>query len=45
MADARTLAAVALVASVPLVIVFSLALLRGYDVTIHFRKRDKRHDE
>jgi hypothetical protein len=44
MADARTLAAVALVASVPLVIIFSLALLRGYEVTIHFRRGNRRDE-
>jgi hypothetical protein len=36
--DPRILAVVALVAAAPLVIVFVVALVRSYEITIHFRR-------
>jgi hypothetical protein len=41
MADARTLAVLALVAAVPLVVVFVVAMVRGYEITIHFRRPNR----
>lgn len=40
-ADARSAALVALVAIAPLAIVLIVALLRGYSIDIHFKRRDK----
>jgi len=39
---ARDLAVVALIAVAPLAIVLIVALLRGYSIDVHFKRRDKR---
>lgn len=46
MADnARAAALVALVAVAPLAIVLVIALLRGYNISIHFRRNGKKDEE
>jgi len=44
-ADARSLALVALIAVAPLAIVLIIALLRGYSIDVHFKRRDRRRDD
>lgn len=39
--EARSAALVALVAIAPLAIVLIVALLRGYSIDIHFKRREK----
>lgn len=43
-ADARNLAIIAVIAVAPLAIVLMVALLRGYEITVHFI-RDRRRRE
>lgn len=44
-ADARTLAIVSLIATVPICIVFIFALLRGYEIKIHFIRKPRRQSD
>jgi len=44
-ADARNLALVAIIAVAPLAIVLIIALLRGYSIDVHFKRRDRRRDD
>jgi hypothetical protein len=43
--DAITLAAVALCAVVPLAVVLTVALLRGYTISLHMHRPGRRRDE
>jgi hypothetical protein len=40
--DARSLAIIALIAVAPIVVVLLFAILRGYTVTLHMTREDRR---
>jgi hypothetical protein len=44
-AEARDVALIAVIALAPLAIVIIIALLRGYTLDLHMRRRGKRRDE
>lgn len=42
--DARNLAIVAIIAVAPLAIILIIAFIRGYNITVHFRRNGKDKD-
>ena len=43
--DARSIAVIAVIAVAPLAIVLIIALLRGYQMDIHMRRRNSKRDD